>query len=466
MLDLRSSAEGVARCASAQGFTVSRKLLPALLAAGLFLAAAPTAWADDDDDNPIKTEGWKPRFVVTTPKDKLKAAFPKGAKATGKASLDCVAAEGGKLADCKIAKEDPAGQGFGQAALSVVGHERIKTTDDAGFSVVGRPVRTSFEFLAPGDSNPDWLRKPTGAQIANVFPKKAIEDGVAGKATIQCQVTVEGFLQNCFVRSESPKGYDFGLAGLQLAPQFLMTPKIRGGQVVTGGKVTIPINWGAPNPSMILSSTSVVLDPPWTKVPTQAAVDAAWPKEAAGLSSGQAALRCALDKTGGLRGCEVISELPRGKGFGKAAKVLANDFRLTFAPEHAKAVSNIKIDVPFRFRDPALPDARKLTRPRWIRTLSPEGMVEVYPEAAIKAGIRTGEGAVTCTVAATGELTDCQAAREAPAGLDFGAAAIKAAAHMRMNPWTKEGDTVDGLRITIPMTFTLEDLPPAPPPKP
>ena len=211
---------------------------------------------------------------------------------------------------------------------------------------------------------------------------------------------------------------------------------------------------------MMFGSTAVVLDPPWTRVPTQAAVDAAWPKEAAGLPSGQAALRCGLDKTGGLDDCEIISELPRGKA-------LAKDFRLTFAPEEAKAVKRVKIDVPFRFRDPALPDARKLTKPRWIRTLSPQAMLAVYPEAAFKAGVRSGDGAVTCTVTVSGELTDCQAAREAPAGLDFGAAAIKAAAVMRMNPWTKEGDTVDGLRITIPMSFTLSEAdPPASPAKP
>jgi hypothetical protein len=36
---------------------------------------------------------------------------------------------------------------------------------------------------------------------------------------------------------------------------------------------------------------------------------------------------------------------------------------------------------------------------------------------------------------------------------------------MRMNPWTKEGDTVDGLVITLPITFTLEDDAPATPDK-
>ncbi|WP_454758353.1 TonB family protein [Caulobacter segnis] len=447
---------------------MSRKLLPALLVAGLFLTAANAVRAEDEDDFArIQTGAWRPHFIVKVPKDKLKAAFPKGATVTGKAALDCVAAQGGKLVDCKIAKEDPAGQGFGQAALSVVGYERIKTEDAAGATTAGRPVRTSFEFLAPGDSNPDWLRKPTGQQIANVFPKKAIEDGIGGKAAIACMVTVEGFLQNCKVLSESPKDYDFGLAGLQLAPQFRMTPKMRGGQAVPGGTVAIPISWGAANPTMLLGSSAVVLDPPWTKVPTQAAINAAWPKEAAGLPSGQAALRCGLDKTGVLDDCEVISESPRGKGFGKAAKSLAKDFRITFAPDEAKAVKRVKIDVPFRFRDPALPDARKLTKPRWIRTLSPQAMLAVYPEAAFKAGVRSGDGAVTCTVTVSGELTDCQAARETPAGLDFGAAAIKAAAVMRMNPWTKEGDTVDGLRITIPMSFTLSEAdPPTSPAKP
>ncbi|HWT50695.1 MAG TPA: transcriptional regulator, partial [Caulobacter sp.] len=66
-----------------------------------------------------------------------------------------------------------------------------------------------------------------------------------------------------------------------------------------------------------------------------------------------------------------------------------------------------------------------------------------------------------CTVTATGELSACQAVREAPAGLDFGAAAIKAATAMRMNPWTKEGDTVDGLVITVPIAFTWDDTVPA-----
>jgi TonB family protein len=434
---------------------LSRKLLLALLATGLCVSSAH---AQDNDDGP-KT-GWRPDFVVHVPDSKMKAAFPKGATVTGKALLGCVAAKDGKLVDCKVVREDPVGQGFGAAALSVVGYERIKAKDDTGVSVEGRPVRTGFEFLAPGDANPDWVRKPTGVDLANVFPKKALEKHVAGRAVINCKVTVEGFLDACKVRSESPEGLDFGAAGLQLAPQFRMSPKIRGGHAVSGGEVTIPINWEAASGAATMNTTPIVLDPPWSRVPTQAEINAVWPKSAAGLPSGQATLRCALVKTGQLRSCDVISENPRGKGFGRAAEDLAKLFQVGVDPADAKQFRDYKVDLPFRFRDPAAPDARKLTKPRWIRTLTPEGMALVYPEAAIKAGVKSGQGSATCAVTAGGELTACQAARESPAGLDFGAAAVKAVSAMRMNPWTKEGDTVEGLVITIPIQFTLDDAAP------
>jgi hypothetical protein len=70
---------------------------------------------------------------------------------------------------------------------------------------------------------------------------------------------------------------------------------------------------------------------------------------------------------------------------------------------------------------------------------------------------------VSCVVLATGELGDCQALREEPAGLEFAAAAIKAAAVMRMNPWSTEGDALEGLRINLPIRFAWEgELPVAP----
>lgn len=436
---------------------MSRIVMLVAIAAGFVLST--TADADE------KPPAWKPQFVSQAPKDKLKAAFPKGATMTGEVTLACVAAAGGKLADCKVMKETPVGQGFGEAALAMVAYEKIKPKDEAGASVVGRPVRTSFTFLAPGDADPNWLKKPTGQEIANVFPRKAIDRGVGGRAVIECQVTVEGFLHACKVESESPAGLDFGAAGLQLTPQFRMTPMIRAGKPAPGGEVTIPIVWQPPTGGVMNTSTPVVLDPPWTRAPTQAEVNAAWPKAAAGLESGQAALRCDLDMSGQPKNCQVISENPRDKGFGKAAKALSKSFQVTFDPDDAKALKKYTVDVPFRFRDPARPDGRKLTRPRWVQTLSADGMALVYPKAATDAGVHAGKGAVACVVSAEGRLVDCVVAREAPTGLGFGNAALQAAEHMRMNPWTKEGDPAEGLKLTIPFDFTLSGSEP-PPAKP
>src|SRR5262249_49527236 len=155
---------------------------------------------DDDDDD--KTPGWKPTWTAWAPRDKVRAAFPKGATESGKALLDCMIAPDGKLVDCKVAKEMPAGQGFGQAALGLVKYERVKTKDESGASVAGRTIRTGFSILAPGASEPDWVRRPTPGDLAAVFPVKAMEAGRGGKAVIGCKVTVEGFLDACKVRSE------------------------------------------------------------------------------------------------------------------------------------------------------------------------------------------------------------------------------------------------------------------------
>ena len=395
------------------------------------------------------------------------AVYPKAAfeqKISGQATLECAADEDGREVDCEIIKEDPVGMGFGEAAMALVAKERVKTRDASGASIVGKRFETGFSFLAPGDSNPDWVRKPTASDLAAAFPVKAMKSARAGQAAIKCQVTIEGFLDRCAVLTESPVDFGFGAAALQLAPQFKLSPKIRGGKPVAGGEVTIPINWDMsgvrPGADSNFGSRSLMIDPPWAAVPSFEQVRAAWPEEAKGLASGQAALRCPVTAEGALKNCDVIAEIPSGKGFGKAAKALSRDFRINVHPEDAKTLRSLSVDVPFRFRDPALPDTRKLTSPRWTVTLTEQGMALIYPQSAVKANVISGLGVVGCAVDAGGRLVDCEVKREEPAAFDFGAAAMEAAKLMAMNPWTKEGDTVEGLRITLPIRFSWQD--PAP----
>jgi TonB family protein len=427
------------------------------LAALSALAVASAAVAQDEPkDRASQTTS---RQVTPT---EIAATYPKAAadqKASGSAVLDCTADDQGREVDCHIFKEDPQGLGFGEAAMALVTKERVKTKDRDGQSIVGRRFLTNFRWLAPGDSDPGWMKKPTAADLAGVFPVAAAKKGVDGSASIKCQVGIEGFLQKCEVASETPPGLGFGAAALQLAPQFRMKPKIRDGKPVASDDMVIPILWKGFRASNLPEGrgNGLVLDPPWDSAPSAEQVRAAWPTSAKDAGSGQVALRCGFDKTGGLTRCDIISELPANRGFGRAARALSEHFKVHFDADQKKSLDDYAVDVPFRFRDPAGPDARKVTKPRWIRTLTPEGMAAIYPEAAIKAGVYNGLGVVSCTIGARGDLTDCEVTREDPVALDFGAAAIAAAKLMTMNPWSTEGEPMDGLKITLPIRFTWQE---------
>jgi TonB family protein len=259
------------------GESMKSWILTALVATALTTMLASPAAADNDGDNKVRQV--TTRFV--TPAETA-AVFPKAAfdqKISGHALLNCTADDAGREVDCRVVNEDPVGMGFGEAALVLVTKERVKTKDANGASIVGQRFNTGFSFLAPGDSNPDWVRKPTGADLAAAFPTRALQDGKAGKAIIKCNVTLEGFLERCTVLFESPEDYGFGAAALQLSAQFRMSPKIRGGKPVPGGEVTIPIIWGAPNargPQAMFGSRRLMIDPPWTAAPSLAQVRAAW----------------------------------------------------------------------------------------------------------------------------------------------------------------------------------------------
>ena len=95
-------------------------------------------------------------------------------------------------------------------------------------------------------TNPDWLRRPTGEDVARYYPEKAQRDEMEGRATVSCNVTAGGTLSDCRVIDESPADYGFGLAALKLSSLFLMRPQTKDGVPVSGGTVRIPIRFVLP----------------------------------------------------------------------------------------------------------------------------------------------------------------------------------------------------------------------------
>jgi hypothetical protein len=82
----------------------------------------------------------------------FEAAKPHGVVSRGYVILACRATAEGRLADCKPELEDPKGQGFGTAALSLVPRFRLDPRA-AGF-VHGAAAKVSVQFNWRGDGGP------------------------------------------------------------------------------------------------------------------------------------------------------------------------------------------------------------------------------------------------------------------------------------------------------------------------
>lgn len=92
-------------------------------------------------------------------------------------------------------------------------------------------------------TNPQWISRPSAAQMARAYPAQAMANDVTGTASLTCSVRANGTLSDCSVTNETPAGQGFGRAATTLSRQFRMSPRTIDGQTVDGARVNFTIRF-------------------------------------------------------------------------------------------------------------------------------------------------------------------------------------------------------------------------------
>jgi protein TonB len=90
-------------------------------------------------------------------------------------------------------------------------------------------------------TGPDWIVRPTDAQMRTYFPRSAIERRTNGVAWLGCQVDARNRARHCRILGETPRGLGFGAAGLRFSRLFRIRPPRRDGRDQYDAWVRIPI---------------------------------------------------------------------------------------------------------------------------------------------------------------------------------------------------------------------------------
>ncbi|HEY8571251.1 hypothetical protein [Phenylobacterium sp.] len=204
--------------------------------------------------NPVKTRRITmlngPAWSHAPGFEALDAAYPaQGGGAPGYAVAHCRVQPTGVLSHCKAAIEEPAGRGFGQAAVALTPQFRVAPEAMAS-APRGAPVEVDVPVrFAPPGSRPDrtvrapvWLATFDPEAAARVFPAEAAAKGVqAGAAVLRCNVREAGALDGCEVMMARPDLLGFDEAALALARSMRMNLWSADARPVQGGDVLVSI---------------------------------------------------------------------------------------------------------------------------------------------------------------------------------------------------------------------------------
>lgn len=196
-------------------------------------------------------------------------------------------------------------------------------------------------------ADPNWLSVPTRSELASLYPEGARAGGVTGRVEVECGIAPTGRLANCAIASETPLGYGFGRATLQIMSRFQAKPVASS----EPRNIRLQVTWGpgpdgssfrvAPPPMIVPSSPSpsrpttasdrpvIIQNAQWEQLPSGDEFASAYPQGAVAKGvEGRTVMNCAVTEDGHLTECKIVSEAPQGQGFGQAAIAVSKFFKM------------------------------------------------------------------------------------------------------------------------------------------
>lgn len=327
---------------------------------------------------PVLAQDSNPEWLKRPTPEDLLAVWPAEALKSGRGGrveLGCTVTVQGSLRDCRVLSEDPAGQGFGAAAMVLTRQLLFKPARKGGQAVeqairlpinFDEPDRATGSRLRSGADTPvtgervvtgfAWKAAPTAAEVLAVYPAKARTAKVGGFVTLDCRVNPDGRLVGCNVAREEPRGHGFGQAARSLAGKFV-APELRDAEGKPIGRVRthVPFVFAA---EALESESPVIGRPRWTSLPQLEDFTAVIPDAArkAGVYNARVVISCTVAADGALQGCKSRSEEPAGLGYGQAAEALSKAFRMSVWSEDGMPTVGGTVRIPIRF---ALEEAMK-----------------------------------------------------------------------------------------------------------
>lgn len=109
----------------------------------------------------------------------------------------------------------------------------------ASVQIIAATVVGFVGILAPHVSlaQVQWQVVPPPAPLD--FPQRAMHEGLSGRATVSCDASSQGVIENCEIVSETPEGYGFGLSAVQIVQRGRLVPSADG-QPYEGFQITVP----------------------------------------------------------------------------------------------------------------------------------------------------------------------------------------------------------------------------------